>query len=89
MSEKPITPDEFQQLATTDRIGLIDRATAELMQIGTDFALAAHAYYRDGGRNASKDVSAEFHRLDVLFDVKKHVLSSLQSTLRSERELSR
>ena len=86
------TPEEFIQLASTQKIQLIDQLAATLLDVGYRAAAATAEHYRikltakDDPR--LPDATANRASLEGQYDTLKHVVSALQSTLRAERELS-
>lgn len=83
-----ITISEFLQLASEAKIQLIDRLAANLLRMGERYALTAAEYYRqkytEKGENFA-ELTYEHKRLEVKYDVLKHVISALQSTLKAEQ----
>lgn len=81
---------EFLQLASEAKIQLIDRLSANLLKMGERYALTAAEYYRQkytGKEKEFPDLAYEHKRLEIKYDVLKHVISALQSTLRAEKIL--
>ncbi|GJQ40495.1 MAG: hypothetical protein JETCAE02_29070 [Anaerolineaceae bacterium] len=85
-----ISITEFLQMASEAKIQLIDRLAANLLKMGERHALTAAEYYRQkftGKEKEFPDLAYEHKRLEIKYDVLKHVISALQSTLKAERIL--
>jgi hypothetical protein len=84
-----ITPADFLELASANKVQLIDTLAAQMLEIGEQFALKSAEYHGGKARGekgeAFAEISADFHAAEIRYDMLKHVVSSLQSTLRAER----
>jgi len=88
--EDKITPEEFMQLAADEKIKLIDRLAASMMKIGEEYAQTAAEYYRQKFTKEERgfaELTYKHKQLEIRWDMIKHVVSALQSTLRAEREI--
>lgn len=89
--DEKITPEEFMQLARDKKIELIDKLAASMMVIGEEYATVAAEYYRQKFTNKEVPNFAALtyacKKLEIRWDMIKHVVSALQSTLRAEREI--
>ena len=87
-----LSVDEFITLAATNKIELIDKLAARMLDIGYRAAAGSAEYYRveltDKAGAALPELTAIRAKLDGEYDAIKHAVSALQSTLRAERELS-
>lgn len=87
---EPLTYSDFISLASQNKIQLIDRLAAQMLDIGYRAASASAEYYRV--KLTAKDdprlpeLTAERAKLEGEYDAIKHAVSALQSTLRAERE---
>jgi hypothetical protein len=83
---------DFINLAAVNKIQLIDKLAAQMLDIGYRAAFASAEYYRI--KLTAKDdprlpeATAYRAKLECEYDAIKHAVSALQSTLRAERELS-
>jgi len=83
-----ISPDDFIKLAGEAKIQLIDRLAASMMAIGEEYAVTAAEYYRQKytkEENGFAELTRKHKLLEIRWDMIKHVVSALQSTLRAER----
>jgi hypothetical protein len=84
--------NEFITCATQNKIELIDKLAAQMLDIGYRAAAASAEYYRvkltDKADASLPELTAIRAKLDGEYDAIKHAVSALQSTLRAERELS-
>jgi hypothetical protein len=84
--------NDFITLAAQNKIELIDKLAAQMMDIGYRAAAASAEYYRvkltDKTSENLPELTAIRAKLDGEYDAIKHAVSALQSTLRAERELS-
>lgn len=87
-----LSAEDFIALAATNKIGLIDKLAARMLDIGYRAAAASAEYYRvkltDKADANLPELTATRAKLDGEYDAIKHAVSALQSTLRAERELS-
>lgn len=87
-----LTIDEFIRLASENKIDLIDKLAAKMLDIGYRAAAATAEHYRikltDKDDPKLPDATARRASLEGQYDALKHAVSALQSTLRAERELS-
>lgn len=83
---------EFIELAGANKIELIDKLAAKMLQVGYEAAAASAEHYRikltDKDDPALPAATALRAKLEGEYDALKHAVSALQSTLRAERELS-
>ncbi|MBL0320722.1 MAG: hypothetical protein IPP74_15715 [Alphaproteobacteria bacterium] len=94
MQNEPITYQEFMSLASQNKITLIDRLAAQMLDIGYRAAAASAEYYRiklgsEKGNPRLAEATATRAALEGEYDALKHAVSALQSTLRAERELEK
>jgi hypothetical protein len=85
-----ISITEFLQMASDAKIQLIDRLAANMLRMGERYSLTAAEYYRQkftGKEKEFPDLAYEHKRLEIKYDVLKHVVSALQSTLKAENIL--
>lgn len=91
MTDDLITYAEFISLATQNKIQLIDRLAAQMLDIGYRAASASAEYYRiklsDKDDPRLPEAAALRSELEGGYDAIKHAVSALQSTLRAEREM--
>ena len=87
-----LSESDFVAMAAQNKIELIDKLAARMLDIGYRAALASAEYYRvkltDKGADNLPELTANRAKLDGEYDAIKHAVSALQSTLRAERELS-
>lgn len=82
---------DFIALAAQNKIELIDKLAAQMLDIGYRAAEAGAEYYRI--KLTAKDdpllpeATAIRAKLEGEYDAIKHAVSALQSTLRAEREI--
>jgi hypothetical protein len=87
-----LSVEDFINCAAQNKIELIDKLAAQMLDIGYRAAAAGAEYYRV--KLTAKDdprvpeLTAIRAKLDGEYDAIKHAVSALQSTLRAERELS-
>lgn len=94
MADEIITMQEFLSLASQNKITLIDRLAAQMLDAGYRAAAASAEYYRiklgaEKGDQRLSEVTAKRAALEGEYDALKHAVSALQSTLRAERELDK
>lgn len=94
MDSQIITYQEFMSLASQNKITLIDRLAAQMLDIGYRAAAASAEYYRiklgsEKGDQRLAEATATRAALEGEYDALKHAVSALQSTLRAERELDK
>lgn len=93
MIDEPITFEEFISLASQNKIALIDRLAAQMLDMGYRAAAASAEYYRikltEKGDPRLAEATAKRAALEGEYDALKHAVSALQSTLRAERELDK
>lgn len=96
-ADTPLSPEEFMQLAAANKIELIEKLAAQMLDIGYRAAAATAEHYRiklgihddsPDYKQALADATARRSSLEGQYDALKHAVSALQSTLRAERELS-
>lgn len=94
MESHIITYQEFMSLASQNKITLIDRLAAQMLDAGYRAAAASAEYYRiklgsEKGNPQLAEATAKRAALEGEYDALKHAVSALQSTLRAERELDK
>lgn len=88
--DEKMSPAEFVQLANEGKIQLIDGLAGTLLKLGEEYALTAAEYYRQkvtGKDNNFAQLTFKYKSLEIRYDVLKHVMSALQSTLKAEKAL--
>lgn len=93
MTDYTPNPQEFIQLAHSNKIELLEKLAAQLLEIGFESAMATAHYHRlkllDKKSAEFPEAEAKRWELEIKYDTLKHVVSALQSALRSEREMIR
>lgn len=96
-ADTPLSPEEFMQLAAANKVELIEKLAAQMLDIGYRAAAATAEYYRiklgihddsPAYKQMLADATARRASLEGQYDAIKHAVSALQSTMRAERELS-
>ncbi len=90
IKDDELTPEEFIKLASEAKIQLIDRLAASMLALGEEYARTAAEYYRQkytGKEENFERLTYEHKRLEIKYDVLKHAISALQSTLKAEKTL--
>jgi hypothetical protein len=87
-----LSVNDFIACAAQNKIELIDKLAAQMLDIGYRAAAASAEYYRikltDKASESLPEATAIRAKLEGEYDAIKHAVSALQSTLRAERELS-
>lgn len=81
---------EFLEMAQDAKVKLIDRLAANMLRMGERYATVAAEYYRQkytGKEDNFAQLTYDCKRLEIKYDVLKHVVSALQSTLKAEKIL--
>lgn len=84
-----MSPVQFVEMATQNKIHLIDILAARVLELGEEYALVNADYYR-AKLAGQKDetfgaLTYRQHRLEIEYDALKHAISALQSTLKAEQ----
>ena len=83
------TIEEFIELASANKVQLIERLAAKMLTSGYELAAAAFDHYRlqatAKGTPEAAIAQAKRAQLDWEYDALKHSVSALQSTLKAER----
>ena len=93
MPDYPLSPEEFSARARTEKLVLMDELNALMHRKGFEAAQAMKAYYmvhiggsRTNETQEERNLRAVMECLQQEYKTLEHNLSSLQSTLRAERE---
>ena len=88
----PLSPAEFIERAKTDKLMLTDEYTAWLQSVACEWGEAKRQYYlvylKDKTDERVPFLRSEMETLEAQFKGLEHTVSSLQSTLKAERELN-
>jgi hypothetical protein len=88
--DNALNPQEFSDLASSNKVQLMDRLAGDLYQVGVvQLPQVAQEYYRLGGRYGKglefEKVQGMKAKLEWEAETLRHVISALQSTLKAER----
>ena len=93
MPDYPLSPEEFAERARSEKLVLMDELNALMHRKGFEAAQAMKAYYmvhiggsRKNETQEERNLRAVMECLQQEYKTLEHNLSSLQSTLRAERE---